>query len=92
MAVMAVFAAKGSGRLHLSLPSLFGQLAQLVQSVRLTRERSLVRIQYCPPPPKGPSPRPRPRSRKESGLFLGSGRGCFFAMRPRSSMDRISVS
>ncbi len=25
-----------------------GHLAQLVQSARLTRERSLVRVQYCP--------------------------------------------
>ena len=80
MAVMAVFAAKGSGRLHLSLPSLFGQLAQLVQSVRLTRERSLVRIQYCPPRPRGltPNSRPRPRSSKDAGLFSAASQWAMF--------------
>ena len=41
-----------------------GHLAQLVQSARLTRERSLVRVQYCPQPKRSPA--------RKCGVFVGS--------------------
>ena len=40
-----------------------GHLAQLVQSARLTRERSLVRVQYCPQPLEAPH--------TSAGFFVG---------------------
>ena len=41
-----------------------GHLAQLVQSARLTRERSLVRVQYCPQLKEAPH--------ASAGFFVGS--------------------
>ena len=41
-----------------------GHLAQLVQSARLTRERSLVRVQYCPQPKEAPH--------ASAGFFVGA--------------------